>query len=254
MNGNNGREATTTRQSMGTMSRWCLLAVAVVLLERAPQTSSFTSQYSNNRPVCGAATTTTIGERRTASVLHASSDDDDNTNKYDPEAEVMRQLARAKEVLAKSQAKLLEKEAKEAAAKDNSGDEAVVMKSEATSAAAPLPFFAAKGKVPDSQRREQMLKGTNDETGLVTADGDKMASMSETEEWESRSLSDMSFENEMGESSGSEGGDLSAVPKKSPKAADRDVVASVMNLRKLMTTEDFLKVFDKKNRFIGDLN
>ena len=36
--------------------------------------------------------------------------------------------------------------------------------------------------------------------------------------------------------------------------ADRDVVASIWNLRKTLHNDDFVRVFDKQNRFIGDLD
>lgn len=42
--------------------------------------------------------------------------------------------------------------------------------------------------------------------------------------------------------------------KSSSSLADRDVASSIYNLRKLLRTEDFMKVFDSRNRFIGDLD
>jgi hypothetical protein len=65
-----------------------------------------------------------------------------------------------------------------------------------------------------------------------------MAKLSEEEEWESRSLLEV-FQNERG-------------PAKEHKLADRDVAASIFNLRRVLQTEDFQRIFDQRNRFIGE--
>ena len=222
---------------MGDMSRLCLFAVAVVLLEGTPLTASFTSQYSPVHRVLVGGSPAAHCQRRSPVVLHAN---DDLT--YDPEEEVKRRLVRAKEVLEKSKAKLKSKE--EDNDKDTKNKPKVSKKS--AKSEAPLPFFAAKTKVADSTRREQVIKATNEKTGLVRADGEKMAAMSETEEWENRSLLEV-FENTIDENA-----DVYSMASK--QLAERDVVASVWNLRKVMKTEDYLKIFDKRNFFIGENN
>jgi hypothetical protein len=163
---------------------------------------------------------------------------------YDPEEEVERRLAKAKEVLAKSKAKL-EKSSQTTGDKKN-GKTASSSSSSSGGAPAPLPFFASKKRVKDPRRRENVIKAKNEETGLVQADGEKMAAMSEKEEWEYRSLLEV-FENAV-----EENGDVYSTT--SQQLAERDVAASIWNLRKTMKTEDYLKIFDRKNRFIGEDN
>ena len=36
--------------------------------------------------------------------------------------------------------------------------------------------------------------------------------------------------------------------------AERDLAASIYNLRKVLKTEDFRRVFDSRNRFIGEVD
>jgi len=79
---------------------------------------------------------------------------------------------------------------------------------------------------------------------LVTADGEKMAKLSEEEPWEYRSLLDV-FENERDVNE-------DVYSKASQQLAQRDVAASIYNLRKELKTEDYRKIFDKRNRFIGE--
>ena len=105
--------------------------------------------------------------------------------------------------------------------------------------AAGTPFFAQR-----SVSRDRVVKSINVETGLVTADGEVMAAISEQEDWEMRSLAEV-FENEM-----SENEDVYSAASK--QLADRDLAASVFNLRKHLQTDDFLKIFDKRNYFIGE--
>ena len=104
---------------------------------------------------------------------------------------------------------------------------------------ADVPFFATQngnnGKADG--KRDMVIKDQNQD-GLFTTDGDLMAKLSETEEWESRSLFEV-FTDEIEKS------------EKDP-FADRDVAASMYGLRKALQNEDFQKIFDKRNRFIGD--
>mmetsp|Transcript_34584 Transcript_34584/g.83871 ORF Transcript_34584/g.83871 Transcript_34584/m.83871 type:complete len:202 (-) Transcript_34584:574-1179(-) len=140
--------------------------------------------------------------------------------------EISKQLARAKELLAKSKAKIEEKELEDI-------NEEKEEKSE------PVPFFAAKSVSADQDsRKKKFTKDKNEETGLATFDGDKMVELSESEEWEVRPLNQV-FENEIED-------------KGDDPFADRDVAASIFNLRKKMQTDDYMKIFDKRNRFIGE--
>jgi cytochrome c1 len=109
----------------------------------------------------------------------------------------------------------------------------------------PLPFFAS-AEQRAARTREAVIKSTDAKTGLVTADGERMAALSETEQWEARPLSDV-FENEMGENE-----DVYSITSK--QLANRDLAASVGDMRKTLHMDDFRRIFDKRNRFIGEDN
>ncbi|KAG7354754.1 hypothetical protein IV203_004110 [Nitzschia inconspicua] len=161
-----------------------------------------------------------------------------------PEDEVTRQLARARAALEVSRAKL--------AARENAVENEFSTQTESTKkktaidmkdgAMGPeVPFFASQSSNPTGKKdsigkREKVIKAKN-EDGLFTTDGDLMAKLSEEEEWESRSLFEV-FQNE----------------RKRPEntLADRDVAASIFNLRKQLRTDDFQRIFDQRNRFIGE--
>lgn len=99
-----------------------------------------------------------------------------------------------------------------------------------------LPFFAAQEM--NGSKREAVIKSTTTE-GLITTDGELMAALSEKESWEVRGLLDV-FESE--------------TKRKPDRLADRDVAASIYNLRKVLQNEDYKKIFDKRNRWIGEDN
>ena len=151
------------------------------------------------------------------------------TAKKDPVEDDIAQLQRkARQLLEKSKAKLASKEDKQKAK----------TKTAATSA---LPFFAT---VVIS--REGVIKSRNEETGLLVADGERMAALSEKEEWQVRPLFEV-FENEM-----SENEDVYSLA--SQQLAQRDVAASIFDLRKQLQTDDYKKIFNKRNPFIGEDN
>jgi hypothetical protein len=147
-----------------------------------------------------------------------------------PEDDIPVQLERARALLAKSKKKL---EAREATA--TAPEEAQPQ--------VELPFFAAAVTI---DKRERVIKSRNAETGLITADGEKMARLSEEEPWEVRSLMEV-FQNENEETDM-----LDTLSSK--HLAERDVAASIFNLRKQMKVEDYRKIFDSRNFFIGEDN
>jgi len=225
--------------------KWCLLAGALCAMNGLPLTCSFVPgqplmhhRYTNTREEL-----VTLHESKETSKEEAADNPSPKKfdKKYDPEEEVKRRLVRAKEVLAKSQVKLDAKEKQ----KTNGADAADNKEAEKEPASA-VPFFAAKKKVKDPKRRESVIKATNEKTGLVQADGEKMAAMSETEEWEFRSLLEV-FENELDE-------DSDVYSEASKQLRERDVAASIWNLRQKMKTEDYMRIFDKRNFFIGEDN
>jgi hypothetical protein len=155
--------------------------------------------------------------------------------------EINKQLERAKAVLEISRAKMEARElAAASAAAGATGDDS--SKDPKARRKGPLgtdvPFFATQEVVAKKDgKKEKVIKNKNKE-GLFTTDGDLMAKLSEEEEWESRPLLEV-FQNERGDA-----------PKDS--LADRDVAASIFNLRKVLQTEDFQRIFDQRNRFIGE--
>jgi hypothetical protein len=147
--------------------------------------------------------------------------------------EISQGVQRARALLEKTKAKLAAQAASKAMSDENDGD----------GETQGVPFFASQpaGAVDDTQRRDQVTKYRDETTGLITTDGEKMAAMSEQEVWETRSLLDLNDE----------------VPDKSTaskRLADRDVAASIYNMRKLLQVNDYRKIFDTKNRFIGEDN
>lgn len=139
--------------------------------------------------------------------------------------DISAQLAKARALIEKAKAKI-ETEAA-AAAEQQEGE--VESKAESVSVKS------------GESKAASVIKSTNEE-GLFTTDGDLMAELSEAEEWEDRGLLDV-FETE-----GEEESDVSR------QLASRDVAASIMNLRMSMQNEDYRKIFDKRNRFIGEEN
>ena len=148
--------------------------------------------------------------------------------------DVERQLAKARALLDKANEKLKDEE--EQASDTNQ----VKSATNASPPKPPVPFFFAAYKEPE--KRSQVTKSVN-ENGLITTDGEKMASLSETETWEIRALDDVFDTNEVVISSMA-GRTLS----------EKDLASNIMYLRRQLQDSDFSKIFDKRNRFIGDLD
>jgi hypothetical protein len=153
--------------------------------------------------------------------------------------EVKRQLAKARALLQRADEKL---ESEPAPATNN---QAIANKQdnnsvEETKIDPPtVPFFFASVKGPE--KRDQVIKSVN-ENGLITTDGEKMASLSEQESWEIRRLDDV-FEN------------VAAVSSMAGRTlSEKDAAANIFSLRRQLQDSDFLRIFDKRNRFIGDLD
>lgn len=160
------------------------------------------------------------------------------------EDEVSCQLAKAKELIERTKQKMESKEKAAAAAaadqaeEDADTDEAISSADEDDEV---VPFFAVDPTAAE-KRRQMVTKTKDEESGLITTDGEKMASLADGEKWESRGLDDL-FENEIEE-------DEAAKAKEA--RASRDVARSMMNLKMIMNKNDFDFIFDKKNRFIGE--
>lgn len=156
--------------------------------------------------------------------------------------DIVKQLERAKAVLAVTKAKMEARDAKMGELTNN--DDASAAKTHKGTLGTDVPFFAsANGKSTAANingKKEKVIKSKNEDTGLFTTDGDLMAKLSEGEEWQPRRLLDV-FSNE----------EERLAPENHP-LANRDVAASIYNLRRVLQTEDYMRIFDKRNRFIGD--
>ena len=161
--------------------------------------------------------------------------------------EIDERLARAKDLLEKSKAKLSSSDI--SSSRNNNGHQATTGGNNSS-----VPFFATRGQNGDNNndgtnnenKREQVTKWKDDKTGLITTDGEKMAELSEQEQWESRSLLEV-FNNEINENE-----DVYSLA--SQQLAERDVAASIFDLRKSLRQEDYKKIFDKRNFIIGEDN
>jgi hypothetical protein len=137
---------------------------------------------------------------------------------------VSNQISKAKELLAKAKLKL---EAREKASSESENQ---------------VPFFAQNAPFTSTDsvsKRDQVTKSKNDATGLITTDGEKMAAMSEEEQWENRSLGEV-FEME------TEAREFQSAH------VEQKVAMSIFNLRRSMKNEDYKRIFDSKNYLIGE--
>jgi len=177
-------------------------------------------------------------------------EDGDGNPKHDPD--VTDQIRRAKLLLEDARRKQKAREEKSAASAG--ADDVPGTTTTTTTMKRLLPFFAAATAISPATEidAKRKIKSTTS-TGSIIADGETMAAISKSERWERRSLSEM-FEKEARN-------DFDGLPvageqidKVGTVLADRDVARSIWNLRRSMQNEDFMKVFDSRNRFIGDLD
>ena len=178
-------------------------------------------------------------------------EDGDGNPKHDPD--VTDQIRRAKLLLEDARRKQKAREEKSAASA-GADDVPGTTTTTTTTTKRLLPFFAAATAISSATEVDarRKIKSTTS-TGSIIADGETMAAISKSERWERRSLSEM-FEREARN-------DFDGLPvageqidKVGTVLADRDVARSIWNLRRSMQNEDFMKVFDSRNRFIGDLD
>ena len=170
-------------------------------------------------------------------------DDEDDLSRYDPE--IAAQIRKARQLVKESKLKMAkERKAAELAATANGDTNGAAADRPADDvtvpAAAPLPFFAAQGTSPEK------IKSKTE--GGVIADGEKMASLSESESWEKRSLSQMFAKEKRIDFDGNlvENDEGKAIAKK-------DIAMAMFNLRKQLQNEDFKTVFNSRNPFIGEV-
>lgn len=175
-------------------------------------------------------------------MLYNSSDDDDDDvdlENYDPN--VAAQIRKARKLLRDAKKKMMEDEQQQ---------------QQSSSSSSPLPFFAQQQKSFTATAIDQTRKiKSKTKSGEIIADGDTMTSLSNSEPWERRSLSDIGFQTEA--RTDFDGNVVQVVNNgdgNNNGLAERDLVASIYNLRKALRNEDFTKVFDSRNRFIGEVD
>lgn len=153
------------------------------------------------------------------------------------EEEIEKQLARAKELLERSEAKL------ESAALGSNDESCGEVKD-----------IDLKNKTMlDLKTKRVMVTKVEKEDGLVVVDGELMAKYSEEEAWEIRPLMEV-FEDDdsFQDDNNSYYGLLLASTNTTKKLAQRDEVASIRNIKTIMNRKDFQDIFDERNFFIGE--
>lgn len=234
---------------------------AIILCVQSSLLVSFTAAFSPSSAV-SSPSTRAIPQRRTRRVhprhartrlynLFPNDEDDENLDddevddtKYD--AATSAQLRKAKKLLNDAKKKQSEalKKAEAAAARAELGGDAVVEESKEK-----LPFFATKSFTASAVDSARKIKSKTD-TGEIIADGETMATLSKSEPWEVRSLDQMFAQ----EARVDFDGNLVEEEDTSSKLAERDMAASIYNLRKELQNADFRAVFDARNRFIGEVD
>lgn len=139
------------------------------------------------------------------------------------------QLSKAKELLAKAKAKIRAQEK----AKENSDGVSSIQNSDPAS---------KKNKENDMAEKRSQVVNSETDSGLITTDAEMMLSLAEEEEWEARYLLDV-FEREVQEDE----------VKRQKINLDRDIAKNMFGLRRSLINGDYERIFDKRNRRIGDI-
>ena len=125
---------------------------------------------------------------------------------------------------------------------------------EDTASSSSLPFFAQQQQTSFTTKAITAAQKIKSKTpsGSIIADGAAMTSLSNSEPWELRSLSQIGFESEA--RSDYDGNIVEVDSGSTSSLADKDVAMSIYNLRKTLQNEDFKSVFNSRNRFIGEVD
>lgn len=176
-------------------------------------------------------------------------DDEFDSEKYDPA--VAAQIRKAKQLLndAKKKQKEQELAAAQAAAAAANGLNDTAGANASPSKGGALPFLASKSFTSSATTTSQKIKSKT-KTGEIIADGETMASLSKSEPWERRSLSQM-FQKE--KRTDFDGNVVEGEDEMDARLSDKEMMG-IYNLRKQLQNDDFKKVFDSRNRFIGEVD
>ena len=166
-------------------------------------------------------------------------DEDEDLEKYD--FKTAAQIRKARKLLEDAKKKL---EATETVKIDGANGEANGSKNESKKQeATPLPFFASRSSIPSSKK---IKSKTN--SGIV-ADGATMTTLSNSEPWELRPLNQMFLNEPRSDYDGNVVNESSG----GSKMAEKDLARQIMNMKRQLQGEDFKKVFDQRNRWIGEI-
>ena len=207
-----------------------------------PQTTTFSQSITASTIQCRMSPPSSSTTPEAAAIPEESVEETKTKTTPTKNEEIMKQLERAKAAIAVSREKIEAQEAFVAFIREE-GD-----KQDASKEKENVPFFATSNDSDNNSstnsngKKERVIKNKNEDTGSFTTDGELMAKLSEEEVWESRPILEV-FETEEQEG---------ATPSFKAKNVDRDIAKSMFNLRKSLQTKDFMKIFDKRNIFIGD--
>lgn len=207
-----------------------------------PQTTTFSQSITASTIQCRMSPPSSSTTPEAAAIPEDSVKETKTKTAPTKNEEIMKQLERAKAAIAVSREKIEAQEAFVAFIREE-GD-----KQDASKEKENVPFFASSNDSDNNSstnsngKKERVIKNKNEDTGSFTTDGELMAKLSEEEVWESRPILEV-FETEEQEG---------ATPSFKAKNVDRDIAKSMFNLRKSLQTKDFMKIFDKRNIFIGD--
>jgi hypothetical protein len=204
-------------------------------------TSAFTPLHNQVRSVCKPASYgIQCGHDKISTRLYnlfKDEDDDDDLDNYD--FKTAAQIRKARKLLRDTKMKMEQSKSEKV---NEAGEVNGVAKQEKPPE--PLPFFAAR---PPSAKKIK----SKTSSGIV-ADGATMTALSNSEPWESRPLNQM-FASEA--RSDYDGNLISADEiERMGKLAERDLARNILALKRELQNEDFKKVFDQRNRWIGDVD
>lgn len=171
--------------------------------------------------------------------LFDDGDEDEDLEKYDYKTAA--QIRKARKLLKDTKTKI----EFEIDAKINGAEANRTTKERESSS--PLPFFATH----NSSSTPQKIKSTSS-SGII-ADGATMTDLSNSEPWESRPLNTMFAREPRSDYDGNLVMEEYASEKKST-LAERDLARNILALKRQLQDEDFQKVFNSRNRFIGDVD
>jgi len=151
--------------------------------------------------------------------------------------DVSRQLEKARKLIAEAKGKL---EAKELEAQDPSSTAPVAQH-----------FFATEDNEEDEatreknkeEKRSRVIKQELD-NGKITTDGDMMVELSQNEKWEMRPLMDVFEPEKMSEED--------EKSREERRKKEIQIVQAMMNLKQKLGKDDYEKIFNNKNFFIGE--